>query len=338
MITKDMVINEILAELRENIDNTTLDKFKTVLIVKLHNFDIVEMQTALSTKLDDNDFILKRFAIDMTAKNLAKSSIKQYVRATRKFLLDINKNFKDVKGQDITDYITLYQYQHKTSNTYKKNMRMWLNSFFKWAYKKKHIKEDIMLDVDDVKADPKKKEYLTQLEIDDIKDAAKKHKNKRDIALTEFLLSTGVRVGELTRLNISDINFDTDEVSIYAEKTRQFRTGYLNQRAKKALKAYLGSRTDDNEALFVTLRKPSKRIKKAGIELILRNLATEAKIRKHCTVHLFRKSLATILFSKGCDITTIAKILGHSSTETTLKYYLTLDKEDVKYKFIKAAA
>ena len=63
-------------------------------------------------------------------------------------------------------------------------MRMWLNSFFKWAYRKKHIKEDIMLDVDDVKADPKKKEYLTTLEIDDIKDAAKKHNNKRDIALS----------------------------------------------------------------------------------------------------------------------------------------------------------
>jgi site-specific recombinase XerD len=217
-------------------------------------------------------------------------------------------------------------------------MQMYLNSFFKWAYRKKHIKEDIMLDVDSVKADAKKKEYLTQLEIDDLKDSAKKHKNIRDIALLEFLLSTGVRVGELVNLNIEDIDFDNSEVNIYAEKTREYRTGYLTARARKALKAYLGSRTDDNAALFVTTRKTNQRLQKGGVETILKNIAKEAGITKHCTVHLFRKTFATVLFANSCDITTIAKLLGHKSTETTSKHYLTIDKEDTKYRFTKAAA
>jgi site-specific recombinase XerD len=338
MITKEMIINDVLADMRADLDNTVFDKLKTVLIVKMHNFQVVEMETALSTQMDDNDFLLKRFAIDMTARNLAKSTIQQYVRTAKNFLNDINKNYRNVTGQDITDYISIYQYQHNTSNTHKRNMMMYLNSFFKWAYKKKHIKEDIMLDVDQVKADAKKKEYLTALEIDDLKDAAKKHKGKRDIALVEFLLSTGMRVGELVRLDISNVNFDTNEVEIYAEKTRQYRTGYLTPRAKKALKTYLNSRTDNNQALFVTTRKPNERLQKSGVELILKNIAREAGVTKHCTVHLFRKTFATTLFANGCDITTIAKLLGHSSTETTIKHYLTIDKEDIKYRFIKAAA
>lgn len=338
MMNKNILINEVIAEMSEYIDSMLLNKLKTVLIVKMHNYNIVEMETALSTKLDDNDFILQRFAIDMVAKSLAKSSIEQYIRTTRNFLIDINKNFKEVCGQDITDYITLYQYKNNTSNMYKKNMLMWLNSFFRWAYRKKYIREDIMLDVDVVKVEKKKKDYLTQLECDDIKDAAKKRKNKRDIALVELLLSTGLRVGELVRLNISDVDFDNGEISIYADKTKSFRTGYLTPRAKKALRNYLTSRNDNNQALFVTLRKPNKRIKKAGIELILKNLAVEARINKHCTVHLFRKTFATVLFGNGCDITTISKLLGHSSTETTIQYYLTVDKEDIKYKFNKAVA
>lgn len=338
MINKDMLINEVIAEMSTVIDATTLNKLKTLLIVKMYNFNVVEMETALSTKLDDNDFIMKRFAIDMTAKSLAKSSIEQYIRTTRKFLIDVNKNFKEVQGQDITDYITLYQYKNNTSNMYKKNMLMWLNSFFRWAYRKKYIKEDIMLDVDDVKVEKKKKDYLTQLECDDIKDAAKKRKNKRDIALVELLLSTGLRVGELVRLTISDVDFDSNEISIYAEKTKSFRTGYLTPRAKKALQNYLNSRADNNQALFVTLRSPYKKIKKSGVELILKNLAVDARVNKHCTVHLFRKTYATVLFGNGCDITTISKLLGHSSTETTIQYYLTVDKEDVKYKFNKAVA
>lgn len=335
---KDMFINDVLAEMSQLIDNKVFDRLKMVLIVKLHNFEVVKMETAVSTQMDDNNFILQRFVIDMTAKGLAKSSIQQYVRTTNTFLQDINKNFKQVTAQDITDYITLYQFKNNTSNTYRKNMRMWLNSFYKWAYRKKHIKEDIMLEVDDVKVEKKKKDYLTQLECDDIKDAAKKHNNKRDIALLELLLSTGIRVGEITRLNISDIDFDSNEVGIYAEKTRTYRTGYLTARARKALKEYLNSRTDDNQALFVTLRRPYERLKKAGIELILKNIALEAKVIKHCTVHLFRKTFATMLFSNGCDITTISKLLGHSSTETTITYYLTIDKEDVKYKSMKALA
>lgn len=324
---KERFINSVVTELETIIDSKQKERLKMVLYVKLHNIRIEEEETQVNVYTCDNDMVLKRFFQDMKMRNLSDLSIKAYIMTTRNFLEEIGKNFYEVSAYDIMDYLTMYQYKRKVSNTTRKNMRMFLNSFFKWAYRKKLIKEDIMLDVENVKTDAKKKEYLSKLEIEMLRDCCK---TKKEIAILDLLLSTGMRVSELVNLNIQDLDFENDEIVIYGKKSRKYRKGYLNAKAKKHILEYLETREDKQEALFLSGRQ--QRIQKWSIESLVQRIAKRADIRKHCTVHLFRKTFATQLYNNGCEITIISKLLGHTSTRMTLEYYLHLDSSSVKYK------
>lgn len=96
-------------------------------------------------------------------------------------------------------------------------------------------------------------------------------KNIRDLAMIDFLYSTGVRVGELVNLNICDVNFETRECVVIGKGDKE-RIVYFDAKSKIHLQKYLASRTDNNEALFVSLNAPHDRLKISGVEIRLRTL------------------------------------------------------------------
>ena len=85
------------------------------------------------------------------------------------------------------------------------------------------------------------------------------------------------------------------------------------------IEKYLETRTDDNEALFVSLIKPYNRLGISGIEIAIRNLGKEANINK-VHPHKFRRTLATMAIDKGMPIEQVQQLLGHQSVDTTLQY------------------
>lgn len=93
---------------------------------------------------------------------------------------------------------------------------------------------------------------------------------ERDIALIEFLYSTGVRASELVALNRNDIDFTGKTVVVFGKGSKE-REVYLTATAALHLKDYLNNRGDDNEALFVCTRKPNKRLTVSGLERIVKN-------------------------------------------------------------------
>lgn len=175
----------------------------------------------------------------------------------------------------------------------------------------------------------KKKEILTSEEILKLRDSCVL---PVDLALLDFLVSTGVRVEECHRLNIEDINFDSNCVSVYAPKTKRYRTVFLTPEASKHIHDYLDFRHDDNPALFVFR---GSRMSNQCIEVHLRRLAERAGINKHCTVHLFRRTLASTLHAKGMNDLDIATILGHNDVQTTIKYYINNDIGNLEHNFSK---
>lgn len=88
----------------------------------------------------------------------------------------------------------------------------------------------------------------------------------RDLAMLELLISTGMRVGELTRLNISDLNLQARSCVVLGKGNSE-REVYFNAKSKMYIEKYLETRTDNNEALFVSLIKPYNRLKISGIEI-----------------------------------------------------------------------
>ena len=182
-----------------------------------------------------------------------------------------------------------------------------------------------------VKSIQKKKERFTDEEIEDIKDACRTLKEK---ALIELLFSTGMRVGEVALLNISDLDLQNKRVTIFGQKTDEYRTGMLNTSAVKALRRYISSRDYCTGALFISDRKPHNRLQNSSLEQIVKKVAERAGVtRIPVTVHVFRKTFATVLYRKTKDVLLVSKLLGHSKTDMTVQYYLKDDKDDMQYRY-----
>ena len=170
-------------------------------------------------------------------------------------------------------------------------------------------------------------------------------KGLRDRAILELFFSTGLRVSELASLN-RDLDLSKDEFSIRG-KGEKVRVVFLSENAKEAIKNYLSTRKDMEEAMFIrhekNLEKPNTkqsmkketRLTTRSIERTVKHYALKAGISKKVTPHVIRHSFATDLLSNGADIRSVQMMLGHSNISTTQIYTHITDKQlkDVHKKF-----
>lgn len=147
----------------------------------------------------------------------------------------------------------------------------------------------------------------------------KKRAALRDYAILELLFSTGLRVSELCSLNV-DIDLSRDEVSVRG-KGDKVRVVFLSEASKDAVREYLKSRKDMEEALFVDGRATSlHRITPRDIQRHIKKYAAQAGITNKVTPHTLRHVFATDLLSNGADIRSVQALLGHASINTTQIY------------------
>ena len=140
----------------------------------------------------------------------------------------------------------------------------------------------------------------------------------RDLAMIDLLASTGMRVGEMVLLNQDDIDFNERECIVFGKGDKE-RLVYFDARTKIHLQNYLASRTDTEQALFVSLKAPYKRLQIGGVESRLREMGKRLDIPK-VHPHKFRRTLATVAIDKGMPIEQLQQLLGHQRIDTTLKY------------------
>ena len=142
--------------------------------------------------------------------------------------------------------------------------------------------------------------------------------NLRDLAIIDMLASTGMRVGEMVLLNREDVNFSERECIVLGKGDKE-RPVYFDARTKLHLQCYLESRTDNNPALFVSLKSPFERLKIGGIEVRIKQIGRKLGIKK-AHPHKFRRTLATTVIDKGMPIEQLQRLLGHKRIDTTLMY------------------
>jgi site-specific recombinase XerD len=145
--------------------------------------------------------------------------------------------------------------------------------------------------------------------------------------MVEILASTGMRVGELVRLDRADINFIERSCIVFG-KGESEREVYFDARTKLHLSEYIASRNDDGTALFVSGKSPHGRLTISGVEKVLRELGKEAEIAK-VHPHRFRRTLATMAIDKGMPIEQVQKLLGHVKIDTTMHYAM-VNQSNVK--------
>lgn len=150
----------------------------------------------------------------------------------------------------------------------------------------------------------------------------------RDRAIIELLFSGGLRVSELCKLDIKDINLERREFVVRGKGSKD-RPIFIDQSAADRVKEYLCARHDSLPALFLNNSKntglPSqdgnyRRLTPRSIERIIEKYTRAAGITKHVTPHTLRHSFATDLLMNGADIRSVQTLLGHSDISTTQIY------------------
>lgn len=145
--------------------------------------------------------------------------------------------------------------------------------------------------------------------------------NLRDTAILELLFSTGLRVSELCALN-SDLDLSQDSFSVRG-KGDKVRVVFISPAAKSAVAAYVKSRKDMAEALFVNTplgKADPSRLTPRSVERIIKKCAIKAGITKKVTPHVLRHVFATDLLHNGADVRSVQQLLGHASINTTQIY------------------
>lgn len=309
----EIIKNTILQQIVTFLDDEQYEKLNSILVKVLSDYKIEEIKSEINDK--SNQHFIDSF---LSAKRLEGCSEKtlKYYKSTIEIVLDsINKSIKNITTNDLRNYLTNYQEEHKSSRVTIDNIRRILSSFFSWLEDEDFIIKSPVRRIHKVKSATIIKEIYSDESLELMRDNCN---NLRDLALIDILSSTGMRVGELVLLNRDDINFNERECVVFGKGDKE-RIVYFDARTKIHLQNYLDSRSDDNNALFVTLRKPFNRITIGGIEIRIREMGKKLDINK-AHPHKFRRTLATKAIDKGMPIEQLQKLLGHQRIDTTLQY------------------
>lgn len=310
---KEIIKNMVLQHMVTCLDDNQYEELNRILVKVLSNYQIEEIKSDLSDK--NNQYYTDSFLSAKRLEGCSEKSLKYYKSTIEIVLNSINKSIKNVTTNDLRNYLTNYQEEHGSSRVTIDNIRRILSSFFSWLEDEDFIIKSPVRRIHKVKSASIIKETYSDESLELMRDNCD---NLRDLVLIDILASTGMCVGELVLLNKDDINFNERECVVFGKGDKE-RIVYFDARTKIHLQNYLNSRSDENKALFVTLRKPFNRITIGGIETRIRELGRKLDINK-AHPHKFRRTLATKAIDKGMPIEQLQKLLGHQKIDTTLQY------------------
>jgi site-specific recombinase XerD len=298
-----------------------LDK---TLLKCLNGIEISDTKSEKAHRDSDNARLLTLFISSKRVEGCSEKTLKYYLATIDCMLRAVGKEITEIATNDLRFYLANYQELNKSSKVTIDNIRRIFSSFFSWLEDEDYIVKSPVRRIHKVKTGKIVKETLTDENLEALRDTCP---NIRDLAMIDLLASTGMRVGELVKINRTDIDFHERECVVFGKGNSE-REVYFDARTKIHLRRYLDGRKDDNPALFVSLSQPYNRLTIGGVEVRLRTLGRLADIAK-VHPHKFRRTLATMAIDKGMPIEQVQKLLGHVKIDTTLHYAM-VNQNNVK--------
>jgi site-specific recombinase XerD len=271
---------------------------------------------------------LELFTEYLVNRNFSDNTVKKYYCIVRDFFLFCMK--KDVRNIGKDDIVT-YQKEIHQCGRYSKNTQSGimhtLNHFFRFLTRHEAIlinpfdSIDIQIIKREFKRDGIAKDKLCRI-LDSIE--SNKYLDLRDRAMFELMYGCGLRVGETSRLKMTDVDFQTGKVYIYKGKGKKDRVVPVGKNALRILKRYIEygrsylSDVIDREILFLSCT--GRRLKIESINCALKKRAKKHYPDMKIYSHMLRHSFATHMLEAGAGIKQIKDILGHNSIETTVYY------------------
>lgn len=307
----------ILNEMAEVLSITQMKKLQEVLLRNLS-------ESSVQSSSISNQEYMKLYLEAKKIEGCSERTLQYYRVTIEKLLRKIEEPIRKINTEQIRAYLSEYQQINNCSKVTVDNVRRNISSFFSWLEEEDYILKSPMRRIHKIKTKQQVKEIISDEAIERLRDSCC---CPRDLAMIDLLYSTGIRVGELVNLNISDINFEARECVVFGKGDKE-RKVYFDAKAKLHLQDYLKTRTDDNQALFVTLDSPYARLKISGVEIRIRELGRSLNLNR-IHPHKFRRTMATRAIDKGMPIEQVQKILGHSQIDTTMQYAI-VNQNNVK--------
>lgn len=314
-----------------------IHQLQAILFAVLGKYDIERKEECTGlTEYNDDMRGYTMFFVAKRVQGLSPRSLSYYKSEIDKLLSTVQKPIDNITTDDIRFYLAQRQIRDNVSPATMDNERRIFSCFFGWLSGEGYIQKDICKSIKKVKVPRRKKKAFSDVEIQKIKDACltldREIDRKRAIAMIEFLLSTGCRVGEVSILKKKDVDMESRTALVLGKGSKE-RTVYLNQVSKMRLMDYWEARTDDSEYAFAPLRQGRRcgkgNINVSGIEDIIREIGSSAGV-EDVHPHRFRRTCATTAIKKGMSVLDVQRMLGHESMDTT-KLYLDLDDTDLRY-------
>ena len=310
--------------LAETITAADLSRVLTVVSDTLQHY---ELDAAQAPAAGSDDFF-EAWLAALLIQNRSEKTVERYRYIVGRLLSDLGVPIRSITVYHLRSWLAKEKSRGIADSTLE-GQRQIFSSFFGWLWREGLIEKNPVANLGAIKVPKKVREAYAAVDLEKLKAACA---SPRNMALLSFLLATGCRISEVTQLNREDLNFQDKEVLVLGKGNKE-RTVYFDDVTAMHLRRYLGTRTDDNPALFIGKRH--ERLQPGGARIMLKTLAAAAGV-DHVHPHKFRRTLATTMIAHGMPIQEVAAILGHDKLDTTMRY-IALDKSSVKNSYRKYA-
>ena len=333
MLTNDIreeIVNSVIIGLKD-VGKKIQEEIRDNLYIILNKYEIQERCTALTTLDTTSEDYLKAFIVTKRIEGMSDQTLARYYDENLKLLQVIDKPLKEITTNDLRYYLALKRNRDHNCNRTLEGIRHCWSSFFGWLMKEEIITKNPCLKLSQIKCQKQVKLSFSAVDLDKMRRACMN--NPRDLALIDFLYSTGCRVSEVVTLNVSDVDFEKKEIVVLGKGNKQ-RKVYLTDVAALHLKEYINGRKVASKALFTS--KNGERLSKNGIEAACKRLEPKSGVN-NIHPHRFRRTLITDLLNSGMPMQEVSILAGHESVETTQIYY-SETTTNIKSSYIKYSA
>ena len=259
-------------------------------------------------------------------RNYSNNTSLSYVKDVTLFSDFIKKDLLLVDKKDIEKYIRSLNKSSKTIS----HVISSLKSFYNYYMRMGNIKSNPTDEIDRPKIEKKIPEFLTLEEISSLLNFKVNNEfEARNKAILELLYSSGLRISELTSLELSNIDLDECLVRVMGKGSKE-RIVPLGDYAIEALKEYIyfyRPMLNKNNSSYIFLNNRGGVLSRQFIFKVIKEECIKKGIRKNVSPHTLRHTFATHLLKNGADLRIIQELLGHENLSTTQIYtHLTNDK------------
>lgn len=328
MERKQLFKNEILMKMKRHLNISILSILDSVLSEALYKVDVIDSETLPATQDMTNEYILQLYELKKSGK-LSEETIKAYMMLFREFLRHVNKSLFQVSQEDVEWYLRTKQRMGNKGKSLN-NKRRKLNTLFDWMRKNGLIRKNPVENIEPFTEALSPIDHLEPEEMERLKAACN---SKRDRALLEWLRCTAMRKGEISSVNINQIDWINKRVMIYGSKSHSYRMVCLDSVAIHYLQEYIQERGLDISSdlpLFTYIRGDRcKPLSKNGIYAEIRRIGKRSGLTRRIYPHLFRKTVATNVIKRGGTDADAGEYLGHKPQGVTARHYAYRSEEHV---------